>query len=366
MKSIAAISRQHIKKTIVPTPKADITKCTEERPYSFEIQPFDDGLLNYWAHYGIHEDTLRRFRVRSLKRYESVSAEGKKFELYGSPTEPMFAYIGNGYVKIYRPHSPKIRFLYGGRMPATYCFGMEQIPTKGDMLFITGGEKDVLSLYAHGFNAICFNSETAQIPTSIIESLQLRFRHIILLYDADETGVREAHKQSEHLAEYKVLNLSLPLCGTKSEKDISDFFALGNRAKELKELLTKMFTDLYSQTMMMLRSCEIDYDNPPDASKSVVTVNGVPLGTQDNLFCITGGEGTGKSNYVAAILAGTLGTERLPSERTLGLEITPNPKGLAVLHYDTEQSEAQLHKNLGKTLRRASLTAVPVVSYKSV
>ena len=347
------------KNPVISGPKTDITKNTEERPYGFEIQPFDDGLLNYWAHYGIHEDTLRRFRVRSLKRYESVSAEGRKFELYGSPTEPMFAYIGNGYVKIYRPHSPKIRFLYGGLMPATYCFGMEQIPAKGDMLFITGGEKDVLSLYAHGFNAICFNSETAQIPTSIIESLQLRFRHIILLYDADETGVREAHKQSEHLVEYKVLNLSLPLSGTKSEKDISDFFALGNGAKELKELLAKMFSDLYSQTMMMLRSCEIDYENPPDISKSVVAVNGVPLGTQDNLFCITGGEGTGKSNYVGAILAGALGEKRLPIEKTLGLEITPNPKGLAVLHYDTEQSEAQLHKNLGKTLRRASLTAVP-------
>ena len=350
---------QSYKKTIGFSPETDMPKHTEERPYSFEIQPFDDGLLNYWAHYGIHEDALRRFRVRSLKRYESISAEGRKFELYGSPTEPMFAYIGNGYVKIYRPHSPKIRFLYGGRMPATYCFGMEQIPAKGDMLFITGGEKDVLSLYAHGFNAICFNSETAQIPTSIIESLQLRFRHIILLYDADETGVRESHRQAEHLAEYKVLNLSLPLSGTKSEKDISDFFALGNGAKELKELLAKMFSDLYSQTMMMLRSCEIDYENPPDISKSVVTVNGVPLGTQDNLFCSTGGEGTGKSNYVGAILAGTLGTEWLPSERTLGLEITPNPNGLAVLHYDTEQSEAQLHKNLGKTLQRASLKAVP-------
>ena len=350
---------QSYKKTIGFSPETDMPKHTEERPYSFEIQPFDDGLLNYWAHYGIHEDALRRFRVRSLKRYESISAEGRKFELYGSPTEPMFAYIGNGYVKIYRPHSPKIRFLYGGRMPATYCFGMEQIPAKGDMLFITGGEKDVLSLYAHGFNAICFNSETAQIPTSIIESLQLRFRHIILLYDADETGVRESHRQAEHLAEYKVLNLSLPLSGTKSEKDISDFFALGNGAKELKELLAKMFSDLYSQTMMMLRSCEIDYENPPDISKSVVTVNGVPLGTQDNLFCITGGEGTGKSNYVGAILAGTLGTEWLPSERTLGLEITPNPNGLAVLHYDTEQSEAQLHKNLGKTLQRASLKNVP-------
>ena len=350
---------QSYKKTIGFSPETDMPKYTEERPYSFEIQPFDDGLLNYWAHYGIHEDALRRFRVRSLKRYESISAEGRKFELYGSPTEPMFAYIGNGYVKIYRPHSPKIRFLYGGRMPATYCFGMEQIPAKGDMLFITGGEKDVLSLYAHGFNAICFNSETAQIPTSIIESLQLRFRHIILLYDADETGVRESHRQAEHLAEYKVLNLSLPLSGTKSEKDISDFFALGNGAKELKELLAKMFSDLYSQTMMMLRSCEIDYENPPDISKSVVAVNGVPLGTQDNLFCITGGEGTGKSNYVGAILAGTLGEKRLPIEKTLGLEITAKPKGLAVLHYDTEQSEAQLHKNLGKTLQRASLKTVP-------
>ena len=350
---------QSYKKTIGFSPETDMPKHTEERPYSFEIQPFDDGLLNYWAHYGIHEDALRRFRVRSLKRYESISAEGRKFELYGSPTEPMFAYIGNGYVKIYRPHSPKIRFLYGGRMPATYCFGMEQIPAKGDMLFITGGEKDVLSLYAHGFNAICFNSETAQISTSIIESLQLRFRHIILLYDADETGVRESHRQAEHLAEYKVLNLSLPLSGTKSEKDISDFFALGNGAKELKELLAKMFSDLYSQTMMMLRSCEIDYENPPDISKSVVAVNGVPLGTQDNLFCITGGEGTGKSNYVGAILAGTLGEKRLPIEKTLGLEITANPKGLAVLHYDTEQSEAQLHKNLGKTLQRASLKTVP-------
>src|SRR3712207_2635027 len=272
------------KSPVTSSSKTEITKSTEERPYSFEIHPFDDGLLNYWAHYGIHEDTLRHFRVRSLKRYESISAEGKKFELCSSPTEPIFAYIGNGYVKIYRPHSPKIRFLYGGRMPSTYCFGMEQIPTKGDMLFITGGEKDVLSLYAHGFNAICFNSETAQIPTSIIESLQLRFRHIILLYDADETGVRESHRQAEHLAEYKVLNLSLPLSGTKSEKDISDFFALGNGAKELKELLAKMFSDLYSQTMMMLRSCEIDYENPPDISKSVVAVKGVRLGTKDNLF----------------------------------------------------------------------------------
>jgi len=331
----------------------------DELPYSFEIQPFDAALLAYWAHYGIYEETLRRFRVRALKSYSSQTREGKQFEIRATPTEPIFAYIGNGYIKIYRPNSPKMRFLYGGQMPNPYSFGMEQIPSKGDILFITGGEKDVLSLSAHHFHAICFNSETAQIPENIIESLRLRFRHIILLYDTDETGVRESDRQANLLEAYKVQQLQLPLKGTKTEKDISDYFALGNEEEDFRKLLDKLFCQMYTQTMMMLRSCEIDYDNPPDASKSVVAVNGVPLGTQDNLFCITGGEGTGKSNYIAAILAGTLGAERLDAEQTLGLEVTPNPKGLAVLHYDTEQSEAQLHKNLGKTLRRASLTAVP-------
>ena len=58
------------------------------------------------------------------------------------------------------------------------------------MLFITGGEKGVMSLAAHGFHAICFNSETAEIDASIIEILVRRFRHVFFLYDADETGVK--------------------------------------------------------------------------------------------------------------------------------------------------------------------------------
>ena len=160
------------------------------------------------------------------------------------------------------------------------------------------------------------------------------------------------------LSAYHVKQLQLPLKGTKAEKDISDYFALGNEEADFRGLLNTLLSQMYAQTMMLLRSCEIDYDNPPDASKSLVAVNGVPLGTQDNLFCITGGEGTGKSNYVSAILAGALAQQRLDAELTLGLEVTPNPRGLAVLHYDTEQSEAQLHKSLGKTLCRASLTAV--------
>ena len=339
-------------------PPNQLKKMEGKKWYKLIEQSFNVKELDYWEQYGIDTKTLQRFHVKSLARYESVSNEGKPFTLGSTHEDPMFAYSMGKFVKVYRPKS-KLRFLYGGEKVNDYVFGFQQLPSKGDVVFITGGEKDVLSLSAHGFNAICFNSETAQIPENIIEGLQLRFRHIIILYDSDETGIREAKRQTDALAQYKVLSLTLPLQGGKSEKDISDFFALGNEAKDLKVLLNDMFTNMYAQTMMILQSCEIDYDNPPDASKSVVAVNGVPLGTQDNLFCITGGEGTGKSNYIAAILAGTLGRERLKAEQTLGLEVTANLKGLAVLHYDTEQSEAQLYKNLEKTLRRAGIKSVP-------
>ena len=330
----------------------------DKKWYKCYEQVFQTSELSYWLKYGITTKTLQRYNVKSLVRYEALSNQGKMYTLLSSQDEPMFCYMMGDFVKVYRPFS-KLRFVYGGEKREDHIFGFEQLPNRGDILFITGGEKDVLSLSAHHFHAICFNSETATIPENVIESLQLRFRHIIILYDTDETGVREAQRQVDQLSQCNVLTLLLPLQGIKSEKDISDFFALGRTEEELRALLADMLSQMYTQTMMMLRSCEIDYDNPPDASKSVVAVNGVPLGTQDNLFCITGGEGTGKSNYIAAILAGTLGAERLDAEQTLGLEVTPNPKGLAVLHYDTEQSEAQLHKNLGKTLRRASLTAVP-------
>ncbi|MBW4768563.1 bifunctional DNA primase/helicase [Hoylesella nanceiensis] len=345
---------------LVSSTSTNVKEELSEKKKIFKLyeQPFRADEIAYWQRYGITDKVLQKYHVKSLFRYETISNQGNPFSLTSTKNEPIFCYVMGDFVKIYRPNS-KLRFLYGGDKSKDYIFGFEQLPSKGDILFITGGEKDVLSLSSHHFNAICFNSETASIPEPIIESLQLRFRHIILLYDTDETGLREAERQAKQLEPYHVFCLSLSLRGTKTEKDISDFFALGKTAKDLTSLLTDKLSSIYTHTIMMLQSCEIDYENPPDASKSIVAVNGVPLGTQDNLLCITGGEGTGKSNYVAAILTGTLGTERLPAERTLGLEITPNPNGLAVLHYDTEQSEAQLHKNLGKTLQRASLKNVP-------
>ena len=198
----------------------------DKKWYKCYEQVFQASELSYWLKYGITTKTLQRYNVKSLVRYEALSNQGKTYTLLSSQDEPMFCYMMGNFVKVYRPFS-KLRFVYGGEKREDYIFGFEQLPNKGDMLFITGGEKDVLSLSAHHFHAICFNSETATIPENVIESLLLRFWHIIILYDTDETGVREAQRQVDLLSQYNVLTLLLPLQGIKREKDISDFFALG-------------------------------------------------------------------------------------------------------------------------------------------
>ena len=98
----------------------------------------------------------------------------------------------------------------------------------------------------------------------------------------------------------------LPLAGTKEEKDISDYFKSGNRREDLIKLFLNYLDSIYSETMSALRSCEVDFNNPPPIAQMIVSVNDVPLGTQGNLLCVTGGEGTGKSNYIAALIAGAI------------------------------------------------------------
>ncbi len=332
---------------------------TENSKTSLDIQeqPYSLDEIKFWQQYGIKLKILEFFHVVSVKFCSGINRQENKYEIKSNPNEPMFAYLFQNHIKIYRPFST-LRFLQSADSDASYCFGLEQIPHKGDILFITGGEKDVMSLYAHGFHAICFNSETSHIPEDIIESLTRRFKHIVLLYDMDKTGVEASKKAQEKLSGYSVLRLELPLSGEKQEKDISDFFRMGNGRKELKQLLLRLIETVYQETVLMMKSCEIDFQNPPPIPENIVSVNGVPLGTVGNLLCITGGEGTGKSNFVSALIAGTMRREDKEID-TLGMDVARNENNKAVILYDTEQSEAQLFKNVSNTLRRASQGEMP-------
>lgn len=338
-----------------PTPEQVIKKI---RPYNIVPRAFNETDRIFWSKSGITEHTLNKYNVRPLHSFSSVNQEGRTYTLTETAQEPMYGYVGDKYIKIYRPRS-EMRFLYAGDLGDSYCFGLDQLPAKGDLLFITGGEKDVMSLAAHGFHAICFNSETTVIPTSVLILLSYRFKHIVLLYDMDKTGLEVSAKRQEELKPFALKRLLLPLAGTKEEKDVTDYFALGHTHDDLLRLFLNHLDSLYKEDMSALKSCELDFNNPPPVAQMIVSVNGVPLGTQGNLLCITGGEGTGKSNYVAALIAGAVKPENAEGIDTLGISIEGNPKGKAVLFYDTEQSEVQLYKNVSTLLRRCGRDTMP-------
>lgn len=338
-----------------PTPEQVIKKI---RPYNIVPRAFNETDRIFWSKSRITEHTLNKYNVRPLHSFSSVNQEGKSYTLTETAQEPMYGYVGDKYIKIYRPRS-EMRFLYAGDLGDNYCFGFDQLSAKGDLLFITGGEKDVMSLAANGFHAICFNSETTVIPTSVLMLLSYRFKHIVLLYDMDKTGLEVSAKRQEELKPFALKRLLLPLSGTKEEKDVTDYFALGHTHDDLLKLFLNHLDSLYKEDMSALKSCELDFNNPPPVAQMIVSVNDVPLGTQGNLLCITGGEGTGKSNYVAALIAGAVKPENAEGIDTLGVSIEGNPKGKAVLFYDTEQSEVQLYKNVSTLLRRCGRDTMP-------
>ena len=347
--------------TYIPQPivknKMPVFETPKNKPYHIIEKKISQKELDFWMKSGITTDILKQYKVVALKEFQSENKDGKSFTFKSLEEEPIFGYIGKRFVKIYRPFSV-VRFLYGGNIGDSYCFGLELLPAKGDTLFITGGEKDVMTLAAHGFHAICFNSETSIIPTGIVYKLTFRFKHIVLLYDADKTGIESAIKHEKSLSEYGIKRLSLPLSGEKKEKDITDFFAKGNTRNDFRRLFLEFLDNLYNETMTMLKSCEIDFNNPPEKAEEIISAGDVPLGTQGNILCITGGEGTGKSNYVAALVAGSIIKEK-QSIDTLGVNVKKNSDNKAVLLYDTEQSEVQLFKNVFNLLKRAKLKEKP-------
>lgn len=361
------VTSQYVRYEPTPMPPMPANKPAKKltvKRYDYTIKEWNHSDLAFWQRYGISERILTKYSVVALSDYMSEGSNGP-YTMRATTDSPIFAYLGDGFLKLYRPYAERNRrFQYGGAKPDNYCFGMKELPSQGPLVFITGGEKDVLTLASHGYYAICFNSETSVIPESIIKNLAQRFRHIVFMYDMDDTGISAMEKAIADYTEYNVMMLHLPLEGSKTEKDISDFFAMGHSSGELHTMVNDLIRSLHIETMRDIDNCRIDFDNPPEESMMVISAQGVPLGTYDNILCITGSAGTGKSNYVSALIAGALNTNpELHRIDTLGFDVAPNVDKKAVILFDTEQSERQLYKNSIRILQRAGIDNPPNFFY---
>ena len=210
-------------------------QLAQEAPkFTIKRKQFNDAEKEFWLKFGIDEQTLKRFNVSSLEEFSTTSKIGNPYTTKSSFDKFIFAYESDNWVKLYKPlDEKKYKFQYLGTKEQGFIFGWKQLPESGELLIITGGEKDVMTLAAKGFNAITLNSETATLPKSIVDELKLRFKTILVLYDNDETGL----KQSNILAVAHGLHrLVLPTLQNNG-KDISDYFANGETLEKFNALL---------------------------------------------------------------------------------------------------------------------------------
>jgi archaellum biogenesis ATPase FlaH len=294
--------------------------------------------IAYWAQYGIDGITLDQHRVVALDSYSTLYDEDLYPITKEKPTNKMwFAYKGDNYAKIYSPE-PKA-FWYAGVKPINYTFGtpFDSYLEMQDII-LTGGEKDTLTLIAHGFNAITLNSETADLPAKIKKNLfDSRMRITSVLYDSDATGIRRSSELSKTL---KCPVITLPeWLAEQGGKDVSDFFKLGGTAEELNSVICEA-AKLYlipplqperKSVRTALQRME-DAKNLPEIQKmfDVFLHSG-------ELAILFGDTGIGKSILAVAIADAV-------SRGTCLLSLENQYEPCKVIYYDFELSDKQFQK----------------------
>lgn len=154
-------------------------------------QEFTNVDINYWKQFNISINTLKKFNVNSIKYYlcNGIVKGTYKRE------NPMYAYKVYNNFKIYRPLADKYT-KWRNNLTDYDIQGYEQLPQKGDILFITKSMKDVMCLHEMGYPAVSPSSESTFLPKDVLEQLKTRFKRIIILFDRDTAGVKRSRKLS--------------------------------------------------------------------------------------------------------------------------------------------------------------------------
>lgn len=192
---------------------------------------------NVWNRYYLPLDLIYSYDVRACKTVYYRNKLGE-YSLYCVNTNqnPVYCYIQDNHYKIYRPLSQDKNGKWLSNMDNWDIQGMKQLPESGDLLIITSSLKDVMVLKILGYYAIAPHGEGMHIPEKIMDYLFATWKRIIIFYDNDKAGIKEAMSLSK---QYNIEYIYIPI--KYKTKDISDFIELNNidKSKKLMKKLTK-------------------------------------------------------------------------------------------------------------------------------
>lgn len=192
--------------------------------------------FNYWNRYEIPFSLLDYYNIRPCERVYVVTRNGE-YILFAEHTKnnPIYCYHIAGSMKIYRPLNPNKKGKWASNCDSFNIQGLEQLPSKGELLIITSSMKDVLVLNLMGYDAIALGGEGNKIPESILDFLWACFDNIVVFYDNDKAGLEYGITLSEEIG---AGNISIPI--EIEDKDISDYVdstSLEEGSRLMKELL---------------------------------------------------------------------------------------------------------------------------------
>lgn len=200
-----------------------------------EIQDFTPYEIKWWKKYGITLELLKKYKVFSCKY---VFLNGKIIAK-SSQSCPIFGYYGGTIkrnkkkIELWRCYFPKresYRFITN--WPSKKIQGFDQIIGKGKLLIITKSMKDLLCFRSIGLEAIAPNSETQFLTDSVLNNLKQNYKHIIVLFDNDQTGISFMNKIKKKHPE--LLYTWIPF--KYKAKDISDFYKKYGRDFTIKTI----------------------------------------------------------------------------------------------------------------------------------
>jgi hypothetical protein len=207
-----------------------------------ELGSYTEQDLKWWGSFGITEKTLNKFRVFPCN---SIFLNGNLVSRRAQHN-PIYGYYfgkkdGVEQWRIYFPQRKEMKFM--GNVPTKTIQGYKQLPKTGKLLVITKSMKDTMCLYELGIPSCSPNSETQFVADNVLDDLRQRFKHIIVLYDLDATGIAFSKKIKQ---KYPWLTVTLLPRG-KHCKDISDFYK--KYGKRETKLMINNKLKLYKQCL---------------------------------------------------------------------------------------------------------------------
>jgi len=221
--------------------------------FDFIEKPLEE---KYFESFRISKKTLEKYNVKTLRAlYINESLVWR-----GTEANPVYLYTVNERFKAYKPLTKDKENKWKSNTKLDDVFGLEQLPEKGSILFVTSSLKDVMLLDELGFPSIAFPSEEFPIKgesskkvADILKSLEPRFKHILFFLNNDSTGIKMSEKCK---VRYGYNYIVLP----EGPKDPSDYAKKYNVTKT-KRTIKKLIKNEFNRQSRIRTSAVIWNDN---------------------------------------------------------------------------------------------------------